>query len=169
MTATTAASTTNTGIGGDTELDEVSNSADDETPSWVYAFVAAVAVLGCCCAALAMLWGARANDDDEAASKAHPGEGLGSLENAHYYPPNGNASDEPGVFAGMAKEQQGWGFVGQGLESRVSQMTVADAGGADVDVTDTDRAVELWQEKKREAQENNDDYLALGDVQDGPQ
>ena len=66
----------------------------------------------------------------------------------------------------MAEEQQGLGFAGAGLENRVSQMSVADADGANVGMADTDRAVEAWQEKKRQ---ENDDYLALGDAQDGPQ
>ena len=68
------------------------------------------------------------------------------------------AGNGTGIYADMAKEQQGWGFVGAGLENRMSQMAV----GANVDtadMTDTDRAVEAWQEKKRQA---SDDYLALG-------
>ena len=50
------------------------------------------------------------------------------------------------------------------------------ADGVDVDMTDTDRAIEAWQEKKRQASipapdtaGNDDDYLALGNVQDSPQ
>jgi len=109
-----------------------------------------VAVLGCCCAALVVLRAAGANDDEEA-SQANPDGG-------------------PGIYAGMAEEQQGWGFVGQGLESRVSQMPVADADGAGVDTADaadTDRAIEAWQEKKRQASIAAPDTAAGGEAHFG--
>ena len=80
--------------------------------------------------------------------------------------PDGGA----GIYAGMAEEQQGWGFVGQGLESRVSQMPVADADGAGVDTADaadTDRAIEAWQEKKRQASIAAPDTAAGGEAHFG--